>query len=91
MIADEPLEPGPARGFSPLAMNLLIALLAFAVGAAAMGGIAWVRGGLNLWTVPTHKHCNAAYKLDEEYFSVRLAPLVGNANSETAPAFWART
>lgn len=43
-----------------------------------------LRGGLNLWTVPTHKSCNNKYKLDEEYFFHALYPLVANANPQIA-------
>ena len=34
------------------------------------------------WTVPSHQKCNAAYKLDEEYFYYFLMPLVLNENSD---------
>lgn len=35
---------------------------------------------LNLWKVPTHKRCNAAYREDEEYFYHALWPVVQDNN-----------
>lgn len=43
-----------------------------------------LRGGLNLWVVPTHKSCNERHKADEEYFFHALFPLVANVNRHAA-------
>lgn len=37
----------------------------------------------SLWTVPTHRKCNASYKLDEEHFYHHFYALVGAQNEET--------
>lgn len=43
-----------------------------------------LRGGLNLWVVPTHRSCNNKHKADEEYFYHALYPLVANVNARMA-------
>ncbi|MDF7777954.1 hypothetical protein P1X14_22045, partial [Sphingomonas sp. AOB5] len=45
MSSDEPLALEPARGLSPLAKNVLIAVIAFAAGIAGMAAFSWMRGG----------------------------------------------
>ena len=43
-----------------------------------------LRGGLNLWVVPTHRSCNKKYKSDEEYFYHAAYPLVAKVNPQLA-------
>jgi hypothetical protein len=45
-----------------------------------------IRGNhkLNLLTIPTHKACNHAFKLDEEYFVYSFAPLIQDSYSGNA-------
>ncbi len=41
----------------------------------------------NLWTVPTHKRCNAEYREDEEYFYHAAYPLVQKTNPVMGEVF----
>ena len=40
--------------------------------------------GLNLLTIPTHRACNRAFQLDEEYFVHSLAPVAPGSTSGKA-------
>ena len=48
-----------------------------------------IRGGLNLWVVPTHRSCNNKHKSDEEYFYHATYPMVANGNPTMASIIFA--